>query len=221
MDNDDFLITVGGNKITFYSFRNEELYVHPYSHNQRRKRSLKRAQQSQRSPSTTLPPITCFDISRDSQLAAIASSRSVHILKINTPEYQMTLDGHAAPVTCLNFAPNGEYLATGSDDRTVNVWNLALGEVTNSFKVSCRSTDLRICVVNKKCLCFAKQGHNASVSCVVVLMDSRRIISTDRDSMMYVWLTEGGNLLQTIQGPYRFLAATNNMKFAVSMQIYT
>nr|XP_036226005.1 NACHT domain- and WD repeat-containing protein 1 isoform X1 [Bactrocera oleae]XP_036226006.1 NACHT domain- and WD repeat-containing protein 1 isoform X1 [Bactrocera oleae] len=193
MDNDDFLITVGGNKITFYSFRNEELYVHPYSHNQRRKRSLKRAQQSQRSPSTTLPPITCFDISRDSQLAAIASSRSVHILKINTPEYQMTLDGHAAPVTCLIFAPNGEYLATGADDRTVNVWNLALGEVTNSFK-----------------------GHNASVCCVVVLMDSRRIISTDRDSMMYVWLAEGGNLLQTIQGPYKFLAATNNMKFAVS-----
>ncbi|XP_036331205.1 NACHT domain- and WD repeat-containing protein 1 isoform X1 [Rhagoletis pomonella] len=193
MDNDDFLITVGGNKITFYSFRNEEVYVHPYSHNQRRKRSLKRAQQSQRSPSTTLPPITCFDISRDSQLAAIASSRSVHIVKINTPEYQTTLDGHAAPVTCVNFAPNGEYLTTGSDDRTVNVWSLGLSEVTNAFK-----------------------GHNASVSCVVVLMDSRRVISTDRDSMMYVWLAEGGNLLQTIQGPYKFLAATNNMKFAVS-----
>ncbi|XP_067632448.1 protein qui-1 isoform X2 [Eurosta solidaginis] len=193
MDNDDFLITVGGNKITFYSFRNEELYVHPYSHNQRRKRSLKRSQQSQRSPSTTLPPITCFDISRDSQLAAIASSRSVHILKINSPEYQTTLDGHSAPVTCVHFAPNGEYLATGSDDRTVNVWNLGLSGVINTFK-----------------------GHNASITCVVVLMDSRRVISTDRDSMMYVWLAEGGNLLQTIQGPYKFLAVTNNMKFAVS-----
>ncbi|XP_020716255.1 NACHT domain- and WD repeat-containing protein 1 isoform X2 [Ceratitis capitata] len=193
MDNDDFLITVGGNKITFYSFRNEELYVHPYSHNQRRKRSLKRAQQSQRSPSTTLPPITCFDISRDSQLAAIASSRSVHIVKINTPEYQTTLDGHAAPVTCVNFAPNGEFLATGSDDRTVNVWNLSLSEISNTFK-----------------------GHTASICCVVVLMDSRRVISSDHDSMTYVWLAEGGNLLQTIQGPYKYLAATNNMKFAIS-----
>ncbi|KAI8128861.1 putative WD repeat-containing protein [Lucilia cuprina] len=106
MDNDDFLVTVGGNKITFYSFRNEELYVHPYSHNQRRKRSLKRATQSQRSPSTTLPPITCFDVSRDSQLVAIASGRHVHIMQINTPEYQTTFDGHVAPVTCLNFAPN-------------------------------------------------------------------------------------------------------------------
>ncbi|XP_037948244.1 NACHT and WD repeat domain-containing protein 2-like isoform X2 [Teleopsis dalmanni] len=193
MDNDDFLITVGGNKVTFYSFRNEELYVHPYSHNQRRKRSLKRSLQSQRSPSTTLPPITCFDVSRDSQLVAIASGRSVHIMRINTPEYQTTFDGHAGPVSCLSFAPNGEYLVTGSEDRTVNVWSLTLGQITNTFK-----------------------GHNAPVHCVVVLMDSRRVISSDRDSNLYVWIADAGNLLQTIQGPFRWLAITNNMKFAVS-----
>lgn len=136
MDNDDFLITVGGNKITFYSFRNEELYVHPYSHNQRRKRSLKRCQQSQRSPSTTLPPISCFDISRDSQMVAIASGRTIHLVKINTPEYQTSLDGHAGPVSCVSFAPNGEYLASGADDRVVHVWSMSLSQISNTFKVN-------------------------------------------------------------------------------------
>ncbi|XP_020814996.1 uncharacterized protein LOC110189304 isoform X1 [Drosophila serrata] len=193
MDNDDFLVTVGGNKITFYSFRNEELYINPYSRHPRRKRSLKRHAQAQRSPSTTLPPITCFDLSRDSQQMAIASGRSVHLMRINTPEYQCSLEGHAAGVSCLKFAPNGEFLATGSEDRLVLIWNLSLGEISNTFK-----------------------GHAAPVVKVVVLMDSLRVISTDRDSLLLVWMADSGNLLQTIQGPYKSLAVTNNMRFAAS-----
>ncbi|XP_033234767.1 NACHT domain- and WD repeat-containing protein 1 isoform X1 [Drosophila pseudoobscura] len=193
MENDDFLVTVGGNKITFYSFRNEELYVNPYSRNPRRKRSLKRHAQAQRSPSTTLPPITCFDLSRDSQLMAIASGRSVHLMRINTPEYQCSLEGHAGVVNCLKFAPNGEFLTTGSDDRLVQVWNLAATETINTFK-----------------------GHAAPVIKVVVLMDSLRVISTDRDSLLLVWMASSGNLLQTIQGPYKSLVVTNNMRFAAS-----
>lgn len=61
-----------------------------------------------------------------------------------------------------------------------------------------------------------KKGHNAAIQCLTVMMDSRRIISADRDGLLCVWLAESGTLLQTIQGPYKSLAATNNMKFGVS-----
>lgn len=63
---------------------------------------------------------------------------------------------------------------------------------------------------------FSLKGHNATVNSVTVLMDSRRIISADRDGLLCVWLADSATLLQTIQGPYKSLAATNNMKFAVS-----
>lgn len=52
------------------------------------------------------------------------------------------------------------------------------------------------------------------------MMDSRRIISGDRDGLLCVWLAESGTMLQTLQGPYKSLAATNNMKFAVNKNIY-
>lgn len=47
-------------------------------------------------------------------------------------------------------------------------------------------------------------------------MDSRRIISADRDGSIHVWLVESGTMLQTLQAPHKHLLATNNMKFAVN-----
>lgn len=114
-------------------------------------------------------------------------------MRINTPEYQCTLDGHTCVVNCLKFAPNGEFLATGGDDRLVQIWSLALGEISHTFK-----------------------SHTAPVMQLVVLMDSLRVISSDRESMLLVWMADSGNVLQTIQGPYKSLGATNNMRFAVS-----
>lgn len=64
------------------------------------------------------------------------------------------------------------------------------------------------------------KGHNAAIQCVTIMMDSRRIISADQDGLLCVWLAESGALLQTIQGPYKSLTATNNMKFAVSKRFH-
>lgn len=48
------------------------------------------------------------------------------------------------------------------------------------------------------------------------MMDSRRVVSADCDGLLSVWLADSGTLLQTVQGPHKHLAVTNNMKFAVS-----
>ncbi|XP_055527282.1 protein qui-1 isoform X1 [Wyeomyia smithii] len=189
MEKDDYLVTAGGNKITFYSFRNEDSVANFYP---KKKKTMKKFAKSRAALAATSSPVICFDVSRDSTMAAVAASRCIQIWQLNTPELTAILEGHTGTVTCLTFAPNCEFVASGSEDKTVNVWSLALGTVSVCFK-----------------------GHNTFITTVTFMMDSRRIISADRDSCLFVWMADSGTILQSVQGPFKCLAVTNNMKFAV------
>jgi WD40 repeat protein len=37
---------------------------------------------------------------------------------------RLTLRGHAAPVTCVCFSPDGKMLASGSKDETIKLWDV-------------------------------------------------------------------------------------------------
>lgn len=122
--------------MTFYSFRNEDGIA--YVNRRKRNRPIKRSSISNRSNlnSAGLMPITCFDIARDSQLAAVASNKSIEVLQLTAQETTVaTLEGHSGLVTCINFSPNCEFIASGSEDKTVNIWGLTLGLVVTTFKV--------------------------------------------------------------------------------------
>lgn len=195
MPKDDYLITAGGNKITFYSFRNEDSIVNYYPKKKEKRRSRKQLVSTNRlNLNSNNHPICCFDISRDSTMAAVAIQRGFQIWLLNTPELSKTFEGHTGLITCIHFAPNVELLATGSEDKTVMVWGLQFGILQTTFK-----------------------AHNAAISCLTFMMDSRRIVTSDREGYSHVWLAETGTILQTIQGPHKCLAVTNNMKFAVSV----
>jgi NACHT domain- and WD repeat-containing protein len=190
MDYDDYLITAGGNKITFYSFRNEDSLTNYYP---KKKKPIKQMSTNRINLQVNTNPVSCFDVSRDSQLAAVATHKSLQIWQLNTPELQATLDGHTGPITCVSFAANSEFVITGSEDKSVIVWGLTLRLVANTFKT-----------------------HNSAISTVIVMMDSRRIVSADREGCLYVWLADTSTILQSVNAPYKYLAVTNNMKFAVS-----
>lgn len=194
MAKDDYLITAGGNKITFYSFRNEDSIVNYYPKKKEKRKNRKQLVSTNRlNLNSNNHPICCFDVSRDSTIAAIAIQRMIQIWLLNTPELSKTYEGHTGIITCVHFAPNCELVATGSEDKTVMVWGLQFGILQTTFK-----------------------AHNAAITCLTVMMDSRRIVTSDRDGYSHVWLAETGTILQTVQGPHKCLAVTNNMKFAVS-----
>ena len=61
-------------------------------------------------------------------------SRNVNIRDTSGADEEVALEGHSNDVNTLAFSPNGSQLASGSDDRTVRLWNLKSRKTVRSFK---------------------------------------------------------------------------------------
>jgi WD40 repeat protein len=72
--------------------------------------------------------------------------------------------GHAGPVGGLAVTPDGKYLITGGDDKTVRVWDANTAKQLRSF-----------------------QGHMDKVTAVAVRPDGKQIASASADGAVRVW----------------------------------
>lgn len=68
------------------------------------------------------------------------------------------------PVSSVAISANGQRIVSGSEDRTVKVWNAITGEETSTFK-----------------------GHIGPVNSVTFSADGKRIVSGSDDRTVKVW----------------------------------
>ncbi|MEQ8791511.1 MAG: caspase family protein [Pirellulaceae bacterium] len=100
----------------------------------------------------------------------------------STPRPQLVLrTGHSQRVSCAAFSPNGEWIATGSFDKSIIVWDRATGGELRRYLIS-----------------------KGSVGEVVFSPDNRYILNASSDAID-IFDVRSGRLVKTLEGPQGYL----------------
>ena len=89
----------------------------------------------------------------------------------------LILRGHVGNVRSVSFSPDGTLIASGSDDKTVKIWDAATGTILRSLR-----------------------GHSASVTSVFFSPDGKTVISSGKDKTVRVWDAATGEAIQRSAG---------------------
>ena len=78
-------------------------------------------------------PYKCHALAHKNNTVAAGNEHEILILDATTGSQAAIFSGHLHNVTCLTFSMEGALLVSGSEDRTVKVWDVQTGGVIESF----------------------------------------------------------------------------------------
>ncbi|MEG4199540.1 serine/threonine-protein kinase [Microcoleus sp. Pol12A5] len=130
-----------------------------------------------------------------------------------------TLVGHSNAVTSVAFSPDGATLASGSEDKTIEMWKLETGKrwytlTAHSDWVTCvafspdgaslasggRDKMIHIWDLNKGKWWYALAGHSDRVSAVAFSRDGQVLASGSRDKTVQLWNLNKGRRMSALTG---------------------
>ena len=114
------------------------------------------------------------------------------------PEYKYDLQGgHSSTINIVRFSPNGQYLASGSDDQMIIIWTL------KSVPAEFGKLDEVIQWGQPRQL----RGHVGDVSDLCWTRESSHLVSGSMDGTTILWSVSGNKFtkIQTFDGHKKYV----------------
>lgn len=123
-----------------------------------------------------------FSPTDEQSLASCNEEGDIKLWNINERKPKNILTEHTQRIWSLDFSPDGKLLASGSDDETVKVWEIATGKLIRDFKGS--------------------RAHTNWLRSVSFYPEDNRnlLASGGEDKSVKIWDVNTGECLKTLQG---------------------
>ena len=95
-----------------------------------------------------------------------------------------TLPGHSGPIMAIAISPDGSFVASGSTDRTIKLWQLESGQLLHTFGGRSFGASLR-----------SSPGHREAIRALAFSADGRTLLSGGDDCLLKWWNLETRQLI--------------------------
>ena len=180
-------------------------------------------------------------------LASGSGDQTIRCWDVRTGQCLHVLRGHTSWIFSVAFSSDseavatlgasGQTLASGSDDRTVRLWDISTGQCLNTFQghtrvvfsvafspdncvIASGSDDRTVRLWNSttgQCL-KTFEGHASRVLSVAFSPDGTKIASSSSDQTVKLWDIATGECLQTLQG---HLKSVQSIAFSPDTRVYS